>query len=137
MKHGYKTGMAAIALLMPTLADAGETTLKSVMQQLGQDFSALNHAVLLEDFDGIRGFSLKIADHPKPGMMERLSILAKVGTDSGKFKQFDGEVHEAAKAVHAAAEQEDMGTVMTAQARLFNGCMQCHASFRKTVASGN
>lgn len=74
-----------------------------------------------------------IADHPTPPMGERMRILAKMGEDAPRFRAADRKVHEHAKELAVAAEQEDMLQVLHFYHRLMQGCVDCYSEFRPRV----
>ncbi|MCW9025087.1 MAG: hypothetical protein OQK73_10455 [Gammaproteobacteria bacterium] len=130
-KAGLFITLLLVMINVPVVAES--LTLKSIMQQLGKDFARLNQAILVEDYPEIEQAAIRIAEHPQPGFMEKMSMLAKVGTDVGQFKEIDEVVHKASMAIHAAAGKQDLNMIIENQNRVFNGCMQCHASFRKKL----
>jgi cytochrome c556 len=72
-----------------------------------------------------------IADHPQPPLMEKMRILAYLGSDAAKFREFDAQTHEAALAMKQAAGSGDGKLVIQSFARLQEGCLGCHQAFRK------
>lgn len=125
------------ALLAPAVlpaARADEATkpmaLQGVMKQLGQDMQAVTAAISLEDWTRVTELAPKIANHDQPPMMEKLRILTWLGTDAGKFRGFDGQVHDAATAMGDAAGRGDGPAVIAAFAQVQQGCLGCHQNYR-------
>jgi mono/diheme cytochrome c family protein/cytochrome c556 len=112
---------------------AGAKMLKQIMQKLGSDYSRLNHAILLEDFDGAAQAAHAIAYHDKPPMSQRMKILGSLGTDMPKFKQADGKVHALAIKIEEAAKAGDMPLLMQRQSQMLSACMACHSTYRSRV----
>lgn len=112
---------------------AGTKSLKQIMQKLNKDYSSLNHAILLEDFNSAAQAAYAIAYHDKPSMNQRMKILSSLGTDMPKFKQADGKVHALAIKIEAAAKARDMPLLMQRQSQMLSACMACHSIYRNRV----
>jgi cytochrome c556 len=123
----------ATSLLFATTAYAGDGTLKQAMQQLGMDFSALNHAILVEDFEGAATAAHAIAFHEKPSISQRMKIVKALGTEMPAFKKADGKVHDLAIEMEKAAQGGDMGLLIQHQSEMLGACMGCHTSYRAKV----
>ena len=134
-------GLLAVALFLASLVamplPAAAQGLKEIMRQLETDYNRLNQAILLEEYADIEAAARRIAEHPTPSLSERLAILARVGSDSGRFKQFDAEMAEAATRLAQAAADRNVDRILNAQARLMQVCMQCHVPFRKKIVAAN
>ena len=74
----------------------------------------------------------KIAKHAEPPMSEKIRILAWLGADSGKFRGFDGQVHDAATSMGEAAKRGDGQAVIANFAKVQQSCLACHQDFRKS-----
>lgn len=137
---GYH-GFLAVTLFLASLAamplPASGQGLKEIMRQLEADYNRLNRSILLEEYAEIEAAASRIAEHPTPDWSERLAILARVGSDSGRFKQLDAEMAEAAGHLVQAASDKNMDRVLKAQAQLMRVCMQCHVPFRKKIVAAN
>jgi cytochrome c556 len=127
-----------VALLVPAAifhAQAAEPAkpmaLQNVMAKLGRDMQAVTGAISTEDWALVARLAPNIAHHPEPPLPERARILAWLGTDAGKFRSFDGQVHEAAAAMSEAAKQGDGKAVIARFAEVQRGCLACHQNFRK------
>ena len=105
MKNSKRVSTPAAALCAALLtltalpsARADEATkpmaLQSVMKQLGQDMQAVTAAISKEDWARVAELAPKIANHEQPPVMEKMRILTWLGTDAGKFRGFDGQVHQ-------------------------------------------
>ena len=103
--HAIALAVALLASAATFCAQAAEPAtpmvLRSVMDQLGRDMQAVTGAITW------------------------------LGTDAGKFRGFDGEVHDAAIAMGEAATRGDGQAVIAAFAKLQQGCLACHQTFRK------
>lgn len=141
-RHLFKTGLTAAvvgALLAGAypLARAGDAggakplELRKIMQTLGKDMQAVTDGISREDWDLVAKTAPRIADHPQPPMGERMRILAFVGSDVGKFKQYDKRTQEAARALQQAAVRGDGQAVISTFATLQTTCLRCHQQFRK------
>jgi len=87
---------------------ATDGSLKQVMQQLGGDYSSLNQAILVKDFDGAAEAAHAIAYHDKPSLGHRLKIMAELGAEMSDFKKSDEKVHDLAIKIEASASARDM-----------------------------
>ena len=117
----------------PTAAPAEAGTLKSVMQQLGRDYAALDHAVLVGDFAAAAVAAEHIANHEKPSMFQRMKIMAVLRTEMSAFKQADDKVHQLAMAIKQAAEKKDMSLLIQRQSGMLSACMACHTAYRSKI----
>jgi len=68
---------------------ASDGSLKQIMQQLSKDYSDLNHAILIEDFDGAASAAHAIAYHDKPSLGQRMKVLSELGSEMSEFKKAD------------------------------------------------
>lgn len=105
--------------------------LRRIMKDLGKDMQTVTDAISREDWARVAQVAPRIADHPQPPVGEKMRILAFIGSDVGKFKGFDEQTHQAAKAMQAAAGRGDGKAVIAAFANLQNSCLGCHQSYRK------
>ncbi len=141
MKNSKRVSTPAAALCAALLtltalpsARADEATkpmaLQSVMKQLGQDMQAVTAAISKEDWARVAELAPKIANHEQPPVMEKMRILTWLGTDAGKFRGFDGQVHDAASSMGDAAARGDGQAVIAAFAKLQQSCLGCHQNYR-------
>lgn len=106
--------------------------LRTVMQALGHDMQAVTDATSREDWPLVAELAPGIARHAEPPMSEKLRILAWLGADTGKFRGFDAQVHDAAIAMGEAARRGDGQAVIAAFSRTQLGCLACHQRFRRS-----
>jgi len=118
---------------MPTTSAAEEGTLKYVMQQLGKDYTALDHAILMEDFDRAAKAANHIANHDKPSMWQKMKIMGGLRTDMPNFKKADEKVHNLALDIEKAAKAKDMPQLIQQQSKMLSACMGCHTAYRTKV----
>lgn len=105
--------------------------LQGVMQQLGRDMQTVTGAIATEDWGTVAELAPKIARHAEPPIAEKLRILSWIGSDAGKFRGFDGEVHDAATAMEEAAMRGDGQDVISAFSEVQLSCLGCHQNFRE------
>jgi len=105
--------------------------LQGVMQQLGRDMQAVTGAIATENWSTVAELAPKIARHAQPPMMEKLRILSWLGSDAGKFRGFDGDVHDAAMAMREAAMRGKGQAVISAFSEVQLSCLGCHLNFRE------
>jgi cytochrome c556 len=106
--------------------------LSAVMKRLGQDMRAVTGAISREDWALVAELAPKIAAHDEPPLTEKMRILTWLGTDAGKFRSFDTQVHDAANGMGKAAMRGDGPAVIDAFARVHQACLGCHQGFRKS-----
>ena len=133
--HAIALAVALLASAATFCAQAAEPAtpmvLRSVMDQLGRDMQAVTGAISREDWTLVTRLASDIARHPEPPLSEKMRIITWLGTDAGKFRGFDGEVHDAAIAMGEAATRGDGQAVIAAFAKLQQGCLAGHQTFRK------
>ena len=133
--HSWVVTILIISLPVPALAaDQDQApSLLQIMQQLGRDLNRISDGMWSEDYAAMAAAAQAIADHPQPPVEERTRIIEGLGADAGSFRQGDQDVHDAALAVKAAAEQKDNEQVLQRYIELVQGCMGCHTRFRERV----
>lgn len=109
----------------------GEMALRKIMKDLGSSMQTVTGGISAEDWQLIEKTAPLIADHPQPSMAEKLRIMAFMGTDMGKFKNYDGEVHKAAESLGQAAKAKDGQAVIAAFQTVQTACYGCHRDFRQ------
>ncbi|WP_367186437.1 cytochrome c [Rhodoferax sp.] len=105
-------------------------TLRTVMERLGRDMQAVTGAISKEEWALVAELAPKIAKHAEPPMSEKMRILAWLGVNAGKFRSFDGQVHDAATAMGEAAKRGNGQAVIAAFSKTQQSCLACHQSFR-------
>ena len=105
--------------------------LRRVMDELGRDMQAVMGAISKEDWALVATLAPKIASHAEPPLPEKLRILAWLGGETGKFRGFDRQAHEAATAMGEAAKRSDGQAVIAAFAKVQQSCLDCHQNFRQ------
>lgn len=111
--------------------DDDSLVLREIMRQLGRDMQLTTNAISLEDWERVAQLGEKIAEHPQPPMGEKMRIISYIGSNVGKFKEYDNRTHNSAKAMAAAAERGDGQAVIESFSNLQTSCLACHQSFRK------
>jgi len=114
---------------------ASDGSLKQIMQQLSKDYSDLNHAILIEDFDGAASAAHAIAYHDKPSLGQRMKVLSELGSEMSEFKKADDKVHNLAIKIEKAAQTKDMPLLLMHQTQMISACMFCHTSYRSRVVN--
>ena len=106
--------------------------LRTVMEKLGSDMQAVTGAISKEEWTLVAELAPKIAKHAEPPLPEKMSILGWLGTDAGKFRDFDAHVHDASTAMADAAKRGDGQAVITAFSKTQQSCLACHQRFRQS-----
>jgi len=114
---------------------AADGSLKQIMQQLGKDYSTLNHALLIEDFDAAARAAHAIAYHDTPSLGQRMKVLSKLGSEMPAFKKADDKVHDLAITLEDGAKARDMSRLIQQQSQMLAACMSCHTSYRSRVVN--
>ncbi len=129
---GVVTALAVLGLPGPAV-QAGP--LDRVMGVMEEDYQALGRALFREDYDRAREAAASLADHPTPGLAEKLALAARLGT-AGRFREYDTEVREAARDIARAAEARSLDRMTDGYHRLTEGCLVCHRQFGEQIAEG-
>lgn len=108
-----------------------EMALTGIMRDLGKEMEAVTDAIAREDWPRVATLATQIADHPQPPLAEKLRILAFVGKDTSRFRDYDKQTHEAAQLMAQAARRRDGNATITAFANVQTACLGCHQQFRK------
>jgi len=111
--------------------EAGELALRKIMKELGTNMQTVTDGISREDWQLVEKTAPLIADHPQPPVGEKLRIIAFMGSDMGRFKGYDGEVHEAAAILGKAAKSGDGEAVIKAFHDIQKACYSCHREFRE------
>lgn len=117
-------GLMAATVAMPA-------TLKEVMQELDRNMQAVTGAIARDDWQQVARLAPLIASHDEPAPEEKARIVAWLGMDLPNFKAFDVAVHQAAESMGKAAAGNDGVAVIDAFARVQQGCLGCHESYRQ------
>ncbi|MBL1351929.1 MAG: cytochrome c [Zetaproteobacteria bacterium] len=112
---------------------AEEGTLKVVMQHLGQDYAALNQAILVEDFEQAAQSAHKIAYHDEPSMWQKMKIMGSLRTEVPDFKKTDEKVHQLALNIEKEAKAKNMNGLIQQQSNMLSACMSCHSTYRQRI----
>ncbi len=113
------------------LAAAEPLELRKIMQDMGAEMAAISEAVSREQWAEVESAALKIADHPRPPMSERMRIKSLLGSDMGRFKSYDIKTHGTARELAKVAANEDGEAVIATFATLQSSCLACHQNFRQ------
>lgn len=139
-KHHLARAIASVAVLLAFVVirqaqatePAKSMALQNVMATLGRDMQAVAGAISREDWTEVARLAPDISYHPEPPLSEKVRILAWLGKDIGRFRSFDGQVHEEATAMGEAATRGDGPAVITRFAKVQQSCLACHQIFRKS-----
>ena len=103
--------------------------LRKIMQELGRNMQAITGAISQEEWVQVVQLAPKVAAHPEPPLTEKMRILAYLGADATKFRNFDAQTHEAALAMKLAAASSDGKAVIQSFAHVQESCLGCHQAF--------
>lgn len=112
-------------------AEPEPLALRKIMQGQGIHMQTITDAICREDWQRVAIIAPLIAEHPQPPLAEKIRILRFVGSDVGKYKNYDKKTNQAGQELRQAAERIDGPMVISAFATLQNSCLACHQNFRK------
>lgn len=102
----------------------------SIMVGLQGDMERISRGIWTESYDSIAVAARAVADHPMMGAEGIAKIQSVLGDDMARFKGMDTNVHDLAVEVEELAGAGDLDAVVNAEARLRQGCVECHTAFR-------
>ena len=128
--------LASLAIIvLPVTASTDEVTLKSIMQELRQNFLDVSDGFLLDDFGKVAEGALAIAEHPRIPPEQVQLVAEELGPEMAVFKNFDVQVHELSLEMYKAANERDRDAAVTAYQRMVRACFDCHSAYRERVAA--
>lgn len=131
----WMAGLLLLMMMVPRIyAESGDQTpmeLRQIMQDMSAGMQEITEAITLEDWSTVAAQAPFIANQPQPSMGERLRILRYFAAETGQFKRFYDETHEAAMALQASALLQDSDAVIADFARLQGRCLACHRQYRQ------
>lgn len=107
--------------------------LRAVMKDMSTNMQVITDAIAREDWELVRDTVPQIADHAQPPAAEKARIMQFMGAEMAKFKAYDGEVHQAAQGLAAAAGNQDAPGVIAAFQKVQTACHNCHRDYRKRI----
>lgn len=113
--------------------DGGLPELRRIMRDLDAATQVVADGVARGEWAQVAAIAPRIAGHSQPPLAEKLRILALVGRGAAKFRGYDAQVREAARALQAAAQREEGPAATQALADMRNACQSCHATFRSPI----
>ncbi len=117
---------------LPVASPAAEPlVLQGIMKDMGRNMQAIVDGLSREDYAKAERAALAIADHPQPPVGEKMRVMGFVGGNAPRFKAFDGETHENAKALAKASKNGNGEGAIDAFHKLQTSCLACHQAFRK------
>jgi hypothetical protein len=128
--------LASLAIvLLPVTASTSEPTLKTIMQELRQNFLDVSDGFLLDDFGKVAEGALAIAEHPRIPAEQVDRISGELGPEMAVFKNFDVQVHELSLEMYKAAKERDRDAAVAAYQGMVTACFDCHSAYRERVAA--
>ena len=121
--------------LLPVTASTSEPTLKTIMQELRQNFLDVSDGFLLDDFGKVAEGALAIAEHPRIPAEQVDRISEELGPEMAVFKNFDVQVHELSLEMYKAAKERDRDAAVAAYQGMVTACFDCHSAYRERVAA--
>jgi len=136
----YKTrlmGVASLVLIFVSTVAATDdaTTLKEIMQDLGDNTADIAGGLLTDDFEKVALGATAIAGHPQIPAAQVQLVAAELGPEMPAFKQLDTLVHDLALEINAAATALDRETAISGYLRMIEGCLACHRGYKERVTA--
>ena len=140
MKRSFKTYLvvvvAAVSMTAPVAANAAENPLLVEMMLVNKAFRDIVSAVALEDspaiVKAIEGLEASAAEKATAKAIKAGSIKTPKNPDKMReFKRMDDEFHDNMEALLKAAKADKQPKIRTFTKKLLDGCVKCHAQFRK------
>lgn len=122
----------AILIATPAVSMA-ELQLRTIMNGMNDRMKAVVDAINREDFKAIEENAMKIADHEKPPITERIKILTFMKTQAPELKGMDDKVHASAKELSESAKKKNMDAVVANFAKVQKACITCHSKFKAQI----
>jgi len=107
--------------------------LRTIMQRLDGEMSALSHALWLQDYDQVASRAGAIAEHPDIATEEMRRIQNSLGPEMQRFNSYDTRVHDASVALRDAAKAGDTEGILRRLSEVQAGCVSCHTQFRERL----
>jgi cytochrome c556 len=126
----FTTAIVCISFASINAQAAESRVLQKIMKDLGKNMQTVTDGISREDWALVDKASRLIADHPQPPLTEKMRIMGFMGANMGKFKNFDGQTHEAANEVAKAAQEKDGQKVISSFQKLQTSCLGCHQAYR-------
>jgi hypothetical protein len=135
LKPGTKLIASLAVILLPITAIPDEASLKSIMQELRQNFLDVSDGFLLDDFDKIAEGALAIAEHPRIPAEQAQRVADELGPEMAVFKNFDVQVHELSLELYKVAKEGNRDAAVAAYQGMVSACFDCHSAYRERVAA--
>lgn len=117
------------------LADTGvqasdPLALQQIMSDMGKNMQTITQGISGEDWGLVEKTATLIANHPQPHFTEKVEILGFIGTNLGRFREYDAQTRNQARNVGKKARTGDGPAVIDEFQRLQVACYNCHGEFR-------
>lgn len=123
---------ALVCSVQPVAGLAAEPlALQGIMKDMGRNMQAIVDGLSREDYAKAERAALAIADHPQPPVGEKIRVMSFIGGSAPRFKAFDGETHDNAKALARASKSGNGEEAIAAFRKLQSSCLACHQVFRQ------
>lgn len=107
--------------------------LPTIMRLIYADMQIINEGIYTENFKLIQQGAAAINEHPPLSDDTRAMIKKALGERMQAFAQYDKLVHDTADSLRLAATNSNMESVLEKYQIIQQGCVSCHASFRKEI----
>lgn len=122
---------SCLAFTAPVVQAAEPLALQKIMKDMSKSMQDITAGISAENWELVEKAATLIADHPEPPLFEKIRILSFVGTNMGKYKAYNAEIHSHAQGVGEAAKAGDGTGAIRAFQNLQTSCYNCHSEFRK------
>lgn len=108
----------------------------TIMAGLEEDMVRVSRGLWTGQLDSVAVAARAIANHPTVPSPEAARIAEILGSDMADFKSFDTRVHDLSIELAEHARAGDLAAVLSTEARLREGCANCHDTFRERIRQG-
>ena len=133
MKRFQIVILALVMLVAAPAISGAELQLRTIMNGMNDRMKDIVNAINREDFSAIEENAMKIADHDKPPVTERVKILSFMLGKSPEFKGMDDKVHASAKELAEAAKKKNIDAVLSNFSKVQRACINCHTKFKAQI----
>lgn len=125
-----------ILILVPLIAMTDDApALKEIMQDLRNNLIEISDGILTDNFEQVARGAAAVAEHPQIAPAQVALVAAALGPEMPAFKQLDNVVHDLSLEIGAAAEALDRDAVISGYQQMFEGCVECHSTYKERVAA--
>lgn len=108
----------------------GAKPIIEIMQGMNADLNRLTDAIVMENFQLITSAAHNIVNHPDINQEDLHNLFERLGPRKDAFIACDTAVHNLARDIAKAGEQENMGLVLEKYSAMLSKTVECHREYR-------